>query len=152
MNHSRGQYRQGTTSIEDVLYDVELEDPRGSMQQNSAIRPEQPSTDKYIRNQYETPSASGMVSVPDQVRGPPPPMNMVSGSPQERDEERPYIKQSLADRVDAGHSPSCLRIADHVLECQMCSRFYNPDRTLYIIVIVVLTLICILLLKRVLDI
>lgn len=46
---------------------------------------------------------------------------------------------------------NCLDIANHVQQCPICSRFYNNDRTVYIIAIVVLSIVCLLLLKRVLD-
>lgn len=49
------------------------------------------------------------------------------------------------------NSPTCLEIASHVKSCPICSRFYNNDNTIYIIAIVILSIICILLLKRVLD-
>jgi hypothetical protein len=49
-------------------------------------------------------------------------------------------------------APTCLEIADHIAKCPICSKFYKKDSTVYIIAIVVLSLICILLLKRVLDI
>lgn len=48
-------------------------------------------------------------------------------------------------------SPTCLEIADHVGSCPICSRFYKTDNTVYIIAIVILAIICILLLKRVLN-
>lgn len=46
---------------------------------------------------------------------------------------------------------SCLEIADHIKDCPICSRFYNCDKTVYIICIVVLAIVCLLLLKRVLN-
>ena len=49
------------------------------------------------------------------------------------------------------NSPTCLEIASHVKSCPICSRFYNNDNTIYIIAIVILSIICILLLKRVLN-
>lgn len=49
------------------------------------------------------------------------------------------------------NSPTCLEIASHVKSCPICSRFYNNNNTIYIIAIVILSIICILLLKRVLD-
>jgi len=49
------------------------------------------------------------------------------------------------------HSPTCLEIASHVKSCPICSRFYNNDNTIYIIAIIILSIICILLLKRVLN-
>ena len=49
-------------------------------------------------------------------------------------------------------TPSCLDVAEHIANCPICSKFYNTDKTIYIIAIVVLCIICILLLKKVLDI
>jgi hypothetical protein len=48
-------------------------------------------------------------------------------------------------------SPSCLEVADHIANCPICSKFYSNDKTVYMIVIAVLSIICILLLKRILD-
>lgn len=47
--------------------------------------------------------------------------------------------------------PTCLEIANHVKECPICSKFYNNDKTIYIILIVILAIISLLLLKKVLD-
>jgi len=49
------------------------------------------------------------------------------------------------------HSPTCLEIASHIRSCPICSRFYNNDNTIYIIAIIILSIICVLLIKRVLD-
>ena len=46
---------------------------------------------------------------------------------------------------------NCLEIAHHVNGCPICSRFYNPDKTLYVIAVVLLSVICLLLVKRVLE-
>uniref|UniRef100_A0A6C0H384 Uncharacterized protein n=1 Tax=viral metagenome TaxID=1070528 RepID=A0A6C0H384_9ZZZZ len=48
-------------------------------------------------------------------------------------------------------SPSCLDVAEHITNCPICSKFYNTDKTIYIIAIIALAIICILLLKKVLD-
>lgn len=48
-------------------------------------------------------------------------------------------------------TPSCLDVAEHIANCPICSKFYNTDKTIYIIAIVALAIICILLLKKVLD-
>ena len=48
-------------------------------------------------------------------------------------------------------SPSCLDVAEHISKCPICSKFYNTDKTIYIIAIITLVIICILLLKKVLD-
>jgi hypothetical protein len=49
-------------------------------------------------------------------------------------------------------TPSCLDVAEHIANCPICSKFYSTDKTIYIIAIVILSIICILLLKKVLDI
>ena len=49
------------------------------------------------------------------------------------------------------NTPTCLEIAEHVMNCPICSKFYNNDKTAYIIAIVMLAAVCIILLKRVLD-
>jgi hypothetical protein len=46
---------------------------------------------------------------------------------------------------------NCIDIARHIHACPICSRFYNNDKTLYIVAIIMLSIICVLLLKRVLN-
>lgn len=46
---------------------------------------------------------------------------------------------------------SCLDIANHIQGCPICSKFYKDDKTPYIIAIALLAIICILLLKRILN-
>lgn len=46
---------------------------------------------------------------------------------------------------------SCMTIAQHVKNCPICSKFYNPDQSMYIIAIIVLIIICIVLLKRIIE-
>jgi len=47
--------------------------------------------------------------------------------------------------------PTCLDIAEHISNCPICSKFYNNDKTIYIIAIVVLFIIVLILLKKILD-
>ncbi len=46
---------------------------------------------------------------------------------------------------------NCIDIAKHVENCPICSRFYNNDKSIHMIIIVVLSIICLLLLKKVLK-
>ena len=48
-------------------------------------------------------------------------------------------------------TPSCLDIHSHITNCPICSRFFRNDNAIYIIAIIILSVICILLLKRVLN-
>lgn len=46
---------------------------------------------------------------------------------------------------------TCIDSMDHIQSCPMCSKFYKSDKTLYIVIIIILSIICIMLLKKVLD-
>lgn len=46
----------------------------------------------------------------------------------------------------------CIDVAEHINSCPICSKFYNVDKTPYILAIVILSIVCIILLKRVLSI
>lgn len=48
-------------------------------------------------------------------------------------------------------SYNCIDIARHIENCPICSKFYSNDKTVYVIAIVVLAIVCLLLLKRVLN-
>ena len=48
-------------------------------------------------------------------------------------------------------TPSCVDVADHVKSCNVCSRLYQSDKTMYYIIISILAIICIILLKKVID-
>jgi len=117
---------------------------------------------KYIRGNHQVPNESGMSH-----------MNPIHNQSQIQAEQRsqsqhmntvvqnPYMgamemfEQPVEPIVKTykmpENSPSCLNVADHIANCPICSKFYNTDNTVYIIVIVILAVICILLLKRVLE-
>lgn len=46
---------------------------------------------------------------------------------------------------------TCPMIFEHIKNCPICSKFYNSDKTMYVIAIVLLSIVCIILLKRVLE-
>jgi hypothetical protein len=46
---------------------------------------------------------------------------------------------------------SCITIAQHIDTCPICSRFYDTDKTLYILAIIGLLVLCFLLVKRILN-
>ena len=46
---------------------------------------------------------------------------------------------------------SCMTIANHIKDCPICSKFYNCDNSIYIVCIVLLIVICIILLKRIIE-
>ena len=112
---------------------------------------------KFIRKPHTVPNRAGM-DMP-----PPPPMQHqpmhhqmpppVSHLHEGFEHEEQGAHNDLAKKYNmSSDSPSCLSVADHVENCPICSKLYkNNDRTMYIITIVVLIIICLLLFKRVLD-
>jgi len=46
---------------------------------------------------------------------------------------------------------SCVDIAEHVQNCPVCGKLYKNDNTMYIGIITILVILCILLVKRVLE-
>ena len=66
---------------------------------------------------------------------------------------QPVIQQEMyiPPVKDIAQQLNCIDVANHIQSCPICSKFYHNDRSLYIITIAVLCIICILLLKRVLN-
>ena len=46
---------------------------------------------------------------------------------------------------------NCIEIAEHIRHCPICSKFYENDKTIYVIVIIILLIICIILLKKLIE-
>jgi hypothetical protein len=44
---------------------------------------------------------------------------------------------------------SCISIAQHIDSCPICSRLYDTDKTLYILAIIGLLILCFLMVKRI---
>lgn len=60
----------------------------------------------------------------------------------------------IIERLETITQPTvlnCPEVFSHIRNCPICSKFYNTDKTVYIIAIVLLSLVCIILLKRVLE-
>jgi hypothetical protein len=46
---------------------------------------------------------------------------------------------------------NCLDVCNHIKDCPLCSKFYHNDNTLYLIIIVVLSILVLILTKKVLN-
>lgn len=108
---------------------------------------------RHIRGGHIPPAAAGM-ELYDQApgpmpSGPPGPVPMPHyGTPIGQEEELQNVKTFNMPN----NSPDCLTIAEHIANCPVCGKLYKNDNTVYIIAIIVLAVVCILLLKKVLDI
>lgn len=105
---------------------------------------------KFIRpNMGPSPVESGMNSssyhqeFSDNSRGDP------RGDNSRGDE--PYNSMSEVREGYENRSSHCIDIFQHIESCPICSKFFKKDYSVYIIAIVLLSIICILLLKRVLN-
>jgi hypothetical protein len=86
----------------------------------------QPSYDSQIRTYSQIPQSKPYLQYNDQIMESP-------------------IRENFSSSV------SCLDFAGHVKGCPICSKFYNTDKTAYIIAIVILSIVCLLLLRKVLN-
>lgn len=96
---------------------------------------------KFIRTPHEAPEEAGL----GYDRGPQEmiiPDNGYQQQPNGNDDVR-YMRNN--------QEPTCLDCANHSANCPVCKSYFNNDKTLYIIAIIVLSIICILLLKRTLE-
>ncbi len=136
--------------------------------------PSQPNVNKFIRlNSNFLPKNSGMNFLP------PPKHNFPSQNfnnnqeqsplsqkyqpniridPHPHFEERNYqepvvdIKNYINNPPQKHSDLSCILISHHVKHCPICSRLYNTDRTIYLIIIFFLCLLCLILIKKILNI
>lgn len=117
----------------------ELEDlEHNSFYNNSNIIPPEHLNkfNKLIRNQHRVPSEAGM-STESYYQNP----NYNTNN---------SVKEIQTYKMPE-NSPNCLNVAEHVVNCPICSQFYKNDKTIYIIIISTLIIICLLLLKKILD-
>lgn len=143
---------RNVTAIED-LPDLDMVEPphRQPMEQRQALTPDQYS--KFIRTNREMYQGSGMEGYGKGEN-----YTTSQGHPNS------YQRQEATEGYQEPPQPaprtqypahltqhSCLDIAGHIQDCPICSRFYNTDKTIYIIIIVILSLICLLLIKKILN-
>ena len=151
----RNQQPINSTLIDDL---PELDEGQDIIPDNSKYQ-------KYIRNNNYTPyPGSGMKisSNNDQYKlgyhnsgnqgyyidsiQPQKPLNYEKSSGGLAPNSQMYYEPFVTDTLN------CKDIAIHTKNCYVCSRLYNNDKTIYIIIISILCIIIILLMKRILDI
>ena len=111
---------------------------------------------KFIRGSHVSPQQSGMNPYNNQNQ------QQNQQNQQNQQQYQPEMYKDNKEQIfnDVGSvpkytlqdgSPTCIDVANHIATCPICSKFYNNDKTIYIIAIILLALICILLLKKLLD-
>ena len=109
---------------------------------------------KFIRPEFEMNPYSGMVADNGYLGGTPIQMlnqeqsvNMQSAQAQPA-QVQPQSPLTFSRNID---EPTCLEFANHFEKCPICSKFYKNDKSLYIITIGVLALLCLILLKKIIE-
>ena len=61
------------------------------------------------------------------------------------------IKQKKKRFYESDCDLNCISVADHAANCIVCSKLYNNDKSLYLAIIGVLIVICVILMKKVVE-
>jgi hypothetical protein len=151
-------YQQGTVTPIDML--PELQDIASPQPYDRAVKGNQIKTSRYpgenilsttdaqrvqkfIReNHVPTSRESGMMYKPVEDTYMPVPPDQMDGS------DTQYPQQILSATPP---EPNCVDCAKHAAACPVCKSYFNNDKTILYICIAVLLVICLLLLKKVLD-
>lgn len=132
--------RQGVTPIEQL---INLEDEEKTREEtltkyklksirNTGGRGGMTSYEKFYSPEPEQPSVQM-----ERVR-----MAALNSMVEDTDED--YISNQM-------RNINCVDIAHHTHNCLVCSRLYNTDKTIYMVLIGLLSVICLILLKKVLE-
>jgi len=113
---------------------------------------------RFIRGGHMAPMEAGMMpynQAPSGMNtGMPPGINGHVQGPPSMEQYGEPIEHSGAPSpryVLPDNSPSCIDCANHLDACPVCAKLYQNNKTIYIVAIVVLCIICLLLLKKVLE-
>lgn len=144
------------TMIEDLpdLDQLDGHHQTGSMTMQMIPEEKMKQVQRVIRqNDYNPPSESGMtVYRPEMEYNEPTIINNYDIDVIPSSQQSPYMMQQQAPAPSSYiHNLSCVDVAEHTISCVVCSRLYQNNANGYIVVIILLSIICILLLKRVLN-
>lgn len=164
--------RNNVTMIDDLPYLEDLENA-SYMNMNGVPPTEMKQVSKFIRDTaYNPPVESGMYMGNNQQPAghhhhqPPRYSKIGVGNVAPQQQQPPtamMISEPFAEGGEEGYrhntnhqmhrilSLSCVDVAEHATNCIVCSKLYNTDTTLYVIVISILLLTVVILMKKVLD-
>jgi len=102
--------------------------------------------EKHIRKSHDFHDQSGMV---DQYQ--PRQQNYNEQPPPPPPSQQKYYNEQLYNQ-HSSQPLTCMDCVNHIESCPICTKFYGSDTTMYILAIVILSVVCLLLLKKVLKI
>lgn len=115
-----------------------------------------PNITKFMKHNHHPPSQSGMIQKGHNY-------NSMGGysnnNHQIYDPEMAQIisqqnkMPTYGEMIDDNNNDNvnCREVCAHIRNCEVCSQIYKSDKSLYILAIVILSIICVLLLKKVMD-
>jgi len=169
------KYKKNRTYINDLPDISEIESYTGrGIRKNCGVK--KPSRENYTKN-YSTyghgdsygsnieeytastrgrgglPIPAGTYNTPSNIKNQARMLSMQRNEKQQpRQFEQPrQISEKRHLRENYKKEIQCIEICDHIKGCPICSKFYNTDKTIYVVVIVILCLILLILLKKVLK-
>jgi len=81
----------------------------------------------------------------------PQPMNMGMQMPMVSSPGQPGSYGITTPHVHTGGGVNCPSVMLHINSCPLCNKLYNPDRTLYVLIIIILSIVSVILLKKSID-
>jgi hypothetical protein len=153
-------YRTNVTMIDDL---PSLDDLEGNSGLSMIPSDNANQINKFIRNGYQPPQEAGMNTKQQQQQQQQQQHKQQQHQQhqqQHQQQQQLPVYEAQPQEIQFYEQPkfakhiehlSCISVAEHANNCIVCSRLYNNDRTGYVIVIILLAIICILLLKRVLN-
>jgi len=146
------------TMIDDLpdLNDLEANSGNNMAPQNTSQFPQENNEkySKFIRERYTVPKEAGMMNGNTQFT----PYNDISSPEQYTPQPQPqqyypenYVPPVMERYDNLSSGPSCIDVANHIAQCPICSQLYKNDKSIYMIAIIILSVVCLLLLKKVLE-
>jgi hypothetical protein len=135
---------QRNVTMIDELPDIDdLEDNQNFVDTRMGLSSEQQK--KFIRNTHVINSESGMLETQQPQYQQPQYQQPQYQQPQYQQPQQQF------QQIQEPYLHTCLDISKHVENCPICSKLYNNDKSVYIFCIIILVIICLLLLKKVLN-
>jgi hypothetical protein len=89
------------------------------------------------------------INTPEQYT--PIPNDQQYSQPQQQYYPEHYVPPVMEKFDNQTNNLSCIDVANHIAQCPICSQLYKNDKSIYMIAIIILSVVCLLLLKKVLE-
>jgi len=156
---------QKFTMIDDLPDLNDLEVNSGNMAQNNPPVHEENNEkySKFIRERYTVPKEAGMINgntqfspyndmnTPEQYTPAPNDQQYAQPQPQQQYYPEHYVPPVMERFDSPSTNLSCIDVANHIAQCPICSQLYKNDKSIYMMAIIILSVVCLLLLKKVLE-